>query len=127
MEITKSAARIAHLPAQLDAELRLTAGPLQKKDHASGDIKCGEVVQIVLDHCQRHIDPRGNARGCPDVVRGDKDRVGLDRYCRILALEQVAEGPVRCSHAAIKDAEFGENKRPSAYGPEPTRKVEIFG
>src|SRR6267154_5151445 len=95
IKIAESAARVSHLAAQLDAELRLAAWPFQEKHHSTGYTQRGQMVQIVLDHRQRHVDPGRDPGRCPDMARGDKDRVGLDAYGRILALEPAAEGPVR--------------------------------
>jgi len=127
IKIAESAARVTHLAAQLDAELRLAAWPLQEKHHSTGYTQRGQMVQIILDHRQRHVNPRRDPGRCPDMARGDKNRVGLDGDGRILAPELAAIGPVRRRFAAIEDPERGKNECPGADGPESAWPVQIFG
>src|SRR5258708_24242176 len=126
IKIAETAARVTHLAAQLDAELRVAAWPLQEKHHSTGYIQRGQMVQIVLDHRQRHVNPRRDPGRCPDMARGDKNRVGLDGDSRILAPELPAIGPVRCRFAAIENSKRGENECPGADGPESAWVIQIF-
>jgi hypothetical protein len=50
MKVLEPAARIAHLLTQFDAELRLAARSLEKKNHPTGYVERCEMAQIVLNH-----------------------------------------------------------------------------
>ncbi len=120
MKVLEPAACIAHLLTQFDAELRLAAWSLEKKNHPTGYVERREVAQIVLNHRQRHIYSGRNSGRRPDAARGDKNRVGVNLYRRVLLLKPVANDPVRRCLKTVQNTEFGKDER--AVQIEPSRR-----
>jgi len=94
----------------------LTAGALEKNDHALGD-RPGDVAAVVAaDERKREVDPRGDAGGSPDVAIPDEDGIDLDANGGKKRLEEVARRPMRDRTLAVEETRGAENKGAAAYG-----------
>lgn len=93
---------VLYLQLQQLAELRLSAGALEKHHQLTGHLQGHVAPTIGLDQCQGHVDAGADTGRGPHGVLLDEDRVQVHFNRREAALEHVAHGPMGGGAASVQ-------------------------
>jgi hypothetical protein len=96
-----------YLKAQRLGVLLLPPGSLEVHDHFAGYGEGRLWAEILLDHCQRQIDPGSDPRRCIEAVVLVEERVRIDAQFRESTLHVVDEGPMGGDLAPVEESRRG--------------------
>ena len=112
---SRSEGRFATGARELDAELRLPAGPPQEQHELARDVARELAAEVVLQQREREVHARGDPGRRRDPPVAHVDAIGLDPHAREQAREVVAAAPVRGRATAVEQSRAREQERAAAH------------